>query len=192
MYDLNSEGKQVERAQAGDKEAFASLYDGLFPGVYGFARSRLATDQLAEDVTSKTFLAVLHQLDRFEWRGPGSFRAWVFRILRNQIANFYRKNGHQKELDLDELTLQEADSSSPDPERLVRREEQKETLAVALAALSPRQREIVQLRYIGGLYNKEIALMLGLQERTVSGYLSRAMESLRGKLGLVEVLNHEV
>lgn len=191
MYDIDSEARRVKRAQRGDKEAFTSLYDELFPGVYGFARSRLANDQQAEDVTSRTFLAVLKGLDSFQWRAPGSFRAWVFRILRNQIANVYRHNGHAQELEFNDRSQDKADPHSPNPESAIDIDEDKALIERALAELSPRQQEIVQLRYFGGLQNKEIALMLAIEERTVSAYLSRALKGMRQKLGLMEVLHHD-
>lgn len=183
-YKPGQEKWLLDRARDGDQAAFRNLYDGLFPGVYGYARSRLPSNQIAEDVVADTFMAVLAQFDAFEWRGEGSLRAWVFRILRNHIADHYRQNGHFKSISLSGLEGSAEVGWAVDPEQAHSNLDQKEFLLKAISRLSPRQQEIVQLRYFGGLRNIEIAGLLGISQRAVSAYLSRALAALQGELSI--------
>ena len=181
---MEAERRQIERIQAGDQAAFGRVYDQLFPGVYGYARSRLPSDQIAEDLVSTTFLAVVDRMASFEWRGAGSFRAWVFRILRNQIANYYRSKSRIEETELKELVGSPQRDIGSVPEAVVTRDERRAALLGAIDDLSPRQREVIQLRYFGGLRNRDIARLLAVDERTISAYLSRGLKALEEKLAV--------
>ena len=57
--------------------------------------------------------------------------------------------------------------------------------------LPPRRREVISLKYFGGLQNREIAAVLGLDERTVASNLSRALNDLEGKYRATDVITHE-
>lgn len=69
----------VERARH-DPAAFAELYDAYFERVYGYVAARVGSRSDAEDVVAETFVRALDALGRFEYRGPGSFGAWLFRL----------------------------------------------------------------------------------------------------------------
>lgn len=185
MYDLENEKKLVTEAKKGKHHAIAQLYDGLFPGVYAYTRMRLPTTADAEDVVSETFLAVVNRLADFQWQQAGSFRAWVFQIARHHIANFYRRNGGDTAVPLEE----HPDTLITDPAAVENRfiqSELKNYLLTEINQLSPRRQEIVLLRYFGGLRNNEIAAALELDERTVSAHLSRALAQLQEALFVTE------
>lgn len=179
MYLLENEETLIKQAKAGKQTAVARLYDELFPGVYGYTRMRLPTMADAEDIVSETFLAVVKRLPTFTWQHPGSFRAWVFQIARHQIANFYRRQDTAVALSEEpDIILAH---TAPLEDSLMQTE-LKETLLSHVKQLSPRQQEIILLRYFGGLRNNEIALTLGIQERTVSAHLSRGLAELQANL----------
>lgn len=171
----------MAQAQRGDRKAIAQLYDELFPGVYAYARMRLPTPADAEDVVSETFLAVVKRLSDFTWRHAGSFRAWVFQIARNQIADFYRRNGRASMVSLAEAPSALVSEPSSLETSLISSETRK-SLRMKIGELSPRRQEVVLMRYFGGLRNKEIAVALGLDERTVAAHLSRALAALQEEL----------
>ena len=68
------------------------------------------------------------------------------------------------------------------PELQTLQRELREDLLGLVGNLSTRKREVVLLRYFGGLQNKEIAAVLDLDERTISAYLSRALSELQKEL----------
>lgn len=175
---MDQEKELVEAAQRGSQAAMGRLYDTLFPGVYAYARSRLPSQSEAEDCVADVFLTVVRQLQRFRWRRPGSFQAWVFQITRSRIADFYRHRSPTGESgSLERLP----DGQSGPEERLLRREARIDLLA-HIQSLSPRRREVILLRYFGGLRNIEIAEVLKLDERTVASHLSRALGDLQERL----------
>jgi RNA polymerase sigma-70 factor (ECF subfamily) len=182
MSEVELERGDVIRAQKGDRAAFGRLYDALLPGIYGYARSRLPSTADAEDVVSTTFMEIFDSLTNFKWGGSGSMRAWVFRILRNHIADFYRRNGHQEHVRL-ELAELRGEGGLGDPRQSVERQG---LLQDSLSQLSRRQQEVIRLRYFGGLRNKDIARVLGVNERTVAAYLSRGLQALRQRLERLE------
>ena len=80
-----------------DPAEFDALYRRYLAQVYSYAFYELGDHHEAEDVTERTFLAALANLDRFEERarpadgeGASTFRVWLFRIARNVVANHRR------------------------------------------------------------------------------------------------------
>lgn len=179
MYDLEQEKTLIQAAQAGDRRAFESLYDAFFPGLYGYVRVRMSTTVAAEDLVSDVILRVVQKLNDFHWRYPGSFRAWIFQIARHKLADYHRRN-HITNEPLDEN--ENLSDASLTPELQALQWEKREGLLGLVGNLSPRKREIVLLRYFGGLQNKEIAAVLALDERTISAYLSRALSELQKEI----------
>jgi RNA polymerase sigma-70 factor (ECF subfamily) len=178
MYELDREEFLTVEAKEGDRGALALLYDGLFPGIYAYTRMRMPTTADAEDIVSETFLAVVNGLAKFQWSWPGSFRAWAFQIARNHIADFYRRDGRRQEdpaMDRPGSVFTEASAL----EDVAIQNESLQLLLTKIEAMSPRRREVLLLRYFGGLRNREIASTLSLDERTVSAYLSRALAELQ-------------
>jgi RNA polymerase sigma-70 factor (ECF subfamily) len=177
------ERKLVEQART-NPDAFRELYRLYFPRVYAYIAYRVGRVWDAEDLTANIFVKVLEGLERFEWRGEGSFAAWLFRIAHSQVSQFYRDQ--REHLSLDDLP--DIQSSSLAPDQAIARKEQFARLRARIATLSPRRQEIVTLRFFGELRNQEIAAVLGLDERTVASHLSRALEDLQRKYNDEEIL----
>jgi RNA polymerase sigma-70 factor (ECF subfamily) len=179
---LNHERKLVEQARD-NPDAFRELYRHYFPRVYAYVAYRVGRVWDAEDLTANIFVKVVESLERFEWRGEGSFAAWIFRIAYSEVSQFYRQR--REHLSLDELP--DIQSSALSPDQMVLRKEQFARLRARIGTLSPRRQEIITLRFFGGLRNQEIAAVLGLDERTVASHLSRALEDLQRKVNDEEV-----
>ena len=170
-------------------DAFRELYRHYFPRIYAYVTYRVGREQDAEDVTAGIFLKAVESLDRFEYRGQGSFAGWLFRIASNEVAQFYRDQGRAK----DAVSLEDVPdirSASPSPVDVIAQKEQFAHLHRLISELAPRQREVVTLRFFGHLRNHEIAAALQLKERTVAAYLCRALEELERKYQ--SELNEEV
>jgi RNA polymerase sigma-70 factor (ECF subfamily) len=154
----------VERAQAGDEAAFAALYDIYFPRVYRYILARLGNAADAEDIAAEVFEKMLGAIDRFHWREEATFGAWVLRIAYNQIVTHYRRNGSRpKTTPLSEhLPLR-----TPEPEEIVQRKLALEEVRAAMDQLPGAQRQVLMLRFAGGLSISETAKVLGKQENNV-------------------------
>ncbi|MBZ0280726.1 MAG: sigma-70 family RNA polymerase sigma factor [Anaerolineae bacterium] len=158
-----------------DAEAFRALYRHYFPRIYGYVAYRVGRAADAEDVVAEVFIKVLENLAQFEYRGEGSFAAWIFRIAHNAIGQFYRRENPTDSLD----DLPDLQSDDPLPDQTVQRTEQFRHLREQVMQLSPRRQEIITLKFFGGLRNTEIAAVLGLDEHTVAAHLSRALADLQ-------------
>ncbi len=133
--------------------------------------------QEAEDITSDVFLKVIEKLSEFEWRGEGSFAAWIFRLAHDRVADFYRQDRRVgPNLSLDELPDLRANDLLP--AEIILQKEKFAYLQDLITTLSPRRQEIITLKFFGGLRNNQIAEVLGLDERTVAAHLCRGLEDL--------------
>ncbi len=174
-----SEKELLENALS-NLSAFNELYALYFPRIYAYINYRVGGVQDAEDIVASTFLKATERLGQFEWRGDGSFAAWLFRIAHDLVVDSYRRDGKVPDsVSIDELPDIRSDSVLPDDAAL--RNEEFEYLRQLIGTLSPRRQEIITLRFFGGLRNKEIAGILGLDERTVASHLCRGLEDLHRK-----------
>ena len=85
-----SDGDLVAAAAAGDRDAFAALYQRHHLGVYRFARTMTGSTAAAEDVTQEVFLAFMQGLDKFD-EGRGALSTYLFGVARNVSRHRLRK-----------------------------------------------------------------------------------------------------
>jgi RNA polymerase sigma-70 factor (ECF subfamily) len=178
----------VQRAQAGDLNAFEALTNRYEQRVYSLALRMLRQEQDAEDVTQQTFLSALESLSGF--RGEASFSTWLLRIAAHAALKVIRKRKGLPTVSLEETT-EEADGFSKvphpeyiadwrqSPEELAHRNEVRRLLDEALALLDEKHRLVFLLRDVEGLSVKETADALGLSEANTKVRLLRARLQLR-------------
>lgn len=171
----------VRDAQAGDTAAFGAIYDALYDRLYGYALKRTYDASASQDIVANSFYRILTHLPSFTWRDTARFYAWVFRIVMNEIATYYRKDGKYV---LCEDWLEIADAPGDDESQLetMVRTERYEALYAAMATLPEKQQRIVELYYFGNLSHGEIAATLGIREGAARVRLHRAVSMLQTKL----------
>jgi RNA polymerase sigma-70 factor (ECF subfamily) len=174
----------IEAARA-DRRAFAPLYQHFAPAILGYTQRRLGSADLADDATAQTFTRAIAAVDRFD-PGKGSFRAWLFTIARNIVIDTRRRDRKHLSLDHEPTThwLNARDAlhtAERSPEAHAELRDDARRLAVALATLPERQREIVELR-AAGLTGAEIARVLGISHGAVKSAQHRAYAALRDRL----------
>jgi len=179
---MDTEQKRLLIKQAHRQpHAFRELYQIFFPRVYAYVAYRVGRKQDAEDLVSETFLKVVKHIDDFEYQGEGSFSAWLFRIARNEVNSFFRRNHRNPDfVPVDELP--DLTSSNILPNDVVLRKEQFAKLRRLIGTLPPRRQEMILFKFFGGMRNQEIAKILSLDERTVASHLSRALDDLQQKI----------
>lgn len=176
---LHDEQRLVAAAQQ-DPQAFRLVFQRFHPRVFAYVASRTGNTDDAEDITAEVFLRVVEGLAKFQDRGAGSFAGWVFRIAYHEVIRHAERRGRSEVVPLD--ALPDLPSDDLTPEDTAQQSDRARVVRAALASLTPRQQEMVTLRYYGGLRNKEIADVLHLDERTIAATLSRALEQLRAQL----------
>ena len=160
-------------AEAPAAEAFEDLYARTFPKVYAYVASLLRDRSAAEEVTAQAFERAYRK--RRSYRpARGSADAWVFGIARNAALDELRRLKRRATLEADP---HDAGSASPDDdaERLIRRA----TVRAAMDTLDGAERDLVALKFSGGLTNAEIAHVLGTSESNAGTRLHRTIEKLR-------------
>jgi RNA polymerase sigma-70 factor (ECF subfamily) len=162
------------RAAQGDRREFGALYRRYLDRVYGYCFYLLGDHHDAEDVTERTFLAALGAIDRFRDEGA-TFRAWLFRIAHNELANALRARSRQRTTSLEAVIEPAVDD---DPAGILGLAEESRRLRRALASLSGDRRHVVVLRFVDGLSAREIGAVLGRSEGAVRVLQHRALRDL--------------
>jgi RNA polymerase sigma factor (sigma-70 family) len=150
-----------------------ALYRGARDDVYAYVATLLHDRAAAEDVTAQAFERAFRRRRSFDAR-KGSPRAWLFGIARNAALDELRHRKRRASLAADPPDLC---AGAPDEEadRALRRA----AVRTALASLPAREREIVALKFHGGLDNAELARVLGVSVSNAGTQLHRAMTKLR-------------
>ena len=165
--------QSVPLASTGKSEGFAELYERTFPRVYAYVASLLRDRSAAEDVTAQAFERAYRK--RRSYRpARGSMDAWLFGIARNAALDELRKRKRRAVLEVDP-----EDDSSPSPEDQADLALRRETVRAALRSLDGQERDLIALKFAGGLSNGEIAGVLGLSESNVGTRLHRTITKLR-------------
>lgn len=169
----------VLAAQA-DRAAFAVLYRRYVDRVYGYAFYQLGDHHDAEDATERTFMAALRALPGFEDRGS-TFRAWLFRIAHNTVANAHRSRSRRRTDPIPDSFEHAAPNA--DPARLVALADELHEVRRAIAGMSEDRRQVILLRFVDGLSTAEVAEVLDRSPGAVRVLLHRALRDLAERMG---------
>jgi RNA polymerase sigma-70 factor, ECF subfamily len=150
--------------------SFADLYRDTVADIFAYVATLLGDRAAAEDVVAQAYERAYRRRARFDPR-RGSPRAWVFGIARNAALDELRRRKRSVA-----LVAEPADvAAEDDPDVAARRA----TVRAALDSLSPRDRELIALRFQAGLSVAEVATLLGVTESNAGTRLHRAMTRLR-------------
>ncbi|MCW2499335.1 MAG: adsA, partial [Frankiales bacterium] len=138
---------------------------------------RVATSQLAEDLTSETFLRALRRIGSFTWQGR-DVGAWFVTIARNLIADHYKSGRYRLELTTDDVTESGAAPVMDGPERAVLEAMQNKVLLEAVKQLNAEQQECIVLRFLQGLSVSETAQVMGKNDGAIKALQYRAIRTL--------------
>ncbi|MFG3025854.1 ECF subfamily RNA polymerase sigma factor, BldN family [Streptomyces sp. NPDC048254] len=165
----------VERAQAGESDAFGRLYDQYSDTVYRYIYYRVGGKATAEDLTSETFLRALRRIGTFTWQGR-DFGAWLVTIARNLVADHFKSSRFRLEITTGEML--DANEVERSPEDSVLESLSNAALLDAVRRLNPQQQECVTLRFLQGLSVAETARVMGKNEGAIKTLQYRAVRTL--------------
>lgn len=151
-------------------------YEAHGKAVYNYFRFHVPYPDTAEDLTAETFLKVVAAVGRFD-PDKGSPKTWIMTVARNVLADWRRRARLRQYVPVGGMYDLVYDAPSPE-ERLLR-EEEVARLLDAVATLGTTDREIIGLRYGGGLSTAELAETLGMSEGSVRTRLWRILGRLR-------------
>jgi RNA polymerase sigma-70 factor, ECF subfamily len=163
----------VPLAGTAEAEGFAELYERTLPRVYGYVASLLRDRSAAEDVTAQAFERAYRKRKSYR-PARGSIDAWLFGIARNAALDELRKRKRRAVLEVDP-----EDTASPAPEDQAELALRRGAVRAALASLDGQERDLIALKFAGGLSNGEIARVLRMSESNVGTRLHRTITKLR-------------
>jgi RNA polymerase sigma factor (sigma-70 family) len=173
-----SDVELVQRAAAGDRAAFAAIYERHRTVVYRFARLMSGSDATAEDVTQEVFVTLIHTMVTYEPQRAGLL-TYLYGIARNVTRNRLRRDRRFVALD----TAAAVPSPAPDdPHDAASRTEERTLLRRAVLSLPSRYREVIILSDVHGLAYAESARILHVPVGTVRSRLSRGRQMLAARL----------
>ena len=168
-------------ARAGaSSEQFEELYRSCASDLYGYVASIVRDRASAEDITALAFERAYRRRALFDIR-RGSPRSWLFAIARNAALDELRRRRRSGALLYDVADEQAADELEDIDGDLA---ERRLLVRDGLAALDPRDREVILLKFVGRLSNAELARVLRCSESNAGTRLHRAIERLREVCGV--------
>ena len=194
--DGEDDGQLVRRLRDGDMAAGDALVDRHTALLLGYLRKLCRNVAIAEELHQATWVSALEHLDRFDPATvvgeSNGFKAWLFRIATNKANDHFRRTGRERvrhERMANDPTVGRIGPTGPEADGRsdgLELDEEADQLRAAIEELPEPQREVVLLRYFGGLKFTEIADAVGCPLNTALGRMHKAMAKLRAALGVAE------
>lgn len=176
----------VARVAQGDEGALGQLYDRFGGVLYAVAFRVMGQQADAEEVVMEAFAQAWREARRFD-TGRGSVAAWLTVMTRSRALDRVRSQSRRERI-TDTAAREEPASAPamsagfPPPGASLLDEERGRAVGAALAALSPPQRQAIELAYYEGLSQSEIAARLGEPLGTIKTRVRLGMQKLREAL----------
>lgn len=180
-WNVAGDADLVGAAAAGDRAAFAGIYDRYVDRLYDFCLG-IVGDRDAADCVQEAFCSAAVELPTL--RDPAKLRPWLYSIARHQALRALR--ARKREATSDELP--EEPSADPGPDVLAARNELAALVAQAEGGLSDRDREVLNLAYRHGLTGSELAQALGVSNDSAKKMVQRLRDTVEKSLGALLVV----
>ena len=171
----------IDRALAGEQQAYAQILAKYQDMVFSVARQLMGTEEDAEDLAQESFVKAFRSLSKFEQRSK--FSTWLYTIVYNTGLSKLRKKKLQLDpIDNDEQGVQVQDDNFLDGFGTIRSEQRTHYINLCLEELQEIDRTIITLFYFEDQSLQEIAEIVEMTENTVKVKLHRARKRLEKKL----------
>lgn len=168
----------MHRSAAGDREAFARLYDRTSAKLYGICLRLMGNEAEAQDVLQETYIRVWQKADRFD-SSKASPITWLAVLARNKAIDRLR----QRKLPSQDLeAAYDIEDDAPSPFDIAEREDDRSRLAHCLEELEARSRSAIRSAFLDGASYRDLALSEGVPLGTLKSWVRRGLQRLRGCL----------
>lgn len=138
---------------------------------------RVTSKEVAEDLTSEIFEKVYKTINDFQWQGV-TLSAWLFRIARNHLIDYYRKNNKFKnDTSLDEIIDIVVSNSTP-IEKQIEESETEVNLFKSISELEQEDQYLIYYKFYEEMSNKQISELTGISETNIGTKLHRIRKKL--------------
>jgi|HubBroStandDraft_3_1064219.scaffolds.fasta_scaffold03241_4 RNA polymerase sigma factor (sigma-70 family) len=172
------DGELLERARAGDHDAFGLLYERRHELVLAFLLKRTRNPEVAMDLMAETFAAALLALSERPPAIVGSAAPWLLTIARNALVDSYRR-GTVESAARERLALEPVQITDSDVERVLHVAAETDLLLRLVEELPPEQFDALRARVLDERGYREIAQQLQCSQAVVRKRVSRAIATLR-------------
>lgn len=172
MEESVGRGDGVPLLRALDGAAWEELYRRMYPTMLSFAERRLGSRDAARDAVSEAMARAVGSIERFSDRGSGP-EGWIFGILRHVVLDANRRSYRRPR-----SMAADVDVSGEHADGLMAADE-RAALRLALSRLAPRERDLLELKVVGGLSSADVAAALGMRPGAVRMAQTRALGRLR-------------
>ena len=155
------------------------MYEEYYDKVARYVYVHIGNKEEAEDIAGEVFLKALKSLESYRERGV-PMQGWLFRIAHNLTVDYVRKMDKRRTMPADSVELVGNDN----PVDTAQKNIEFEQVTEAMKQLTTEQREVINLRFLGGLTSKEAADILGKSDGAVREMQRAAIEKLRGIMGV--------
>ena len=173
----HEEADLVRRAKHKDTAAVRAIYDSYAQYLFAVCRRYTGDSESAADVLQDSFVKIFTSLDSFEWRGEGSLKSWMRRIVVNEALMFLRSRRRDGEFLSSDGLPETAEEDEPDVDDIPMQELQR-----MICELPEGYRTVFNLYVFEKMSHREIAAALGISENTSYSQFSRARSLLARKI----------
>jgi len=172
---MNLNNRNSKSAIKEYENRLAGLYEEYYDRIAHYVYVRIGDRMEAEDITSEVFLKALKSLKSYREQGI-PMQGWLFRIAHNMTIDHFRKTDKRRTVPISSELL----PGNDDPADTVAMNIELERVTQAMKQLTADQREVINLRFFGGLKSREVGEILGKSDGAVREMQRAAMEKLRG------------
>ena len=160
-----------------DKNALKLIYERYAPWMMGIAMRYTANEEHSKDILHDSFVKIFESMDRFEYQGVGSLKAWISRIVINTALTLLRKESNWSLMDKHDMEVNSTNATDEETIELYS-QVSNEVIIEFIGKLPARLRAIFNLYYFDDMPHSDIAQQLGISESASRVRLHRAKSIL--------------
>ena len=172
-----SESELLDLAARRDHAAMKAIYDRYVEYLAAACARYVGDENDRKDVLQEAFIKVFTSLDKFEFRGEGSFKAWMVRITVNEALRFLKRSMSNSFIEYDDKLPDVADEPEPEVDGIPDK-----VINDLILSLPPGYRMVFNLYVFERKSHKEIAKLLGIGESSSASQFSRAKALLSKRI----------
>jgi RNA polymerase sigma-70 factor (ECF subfamily) len=155
------------------------LYEEYYDKLAHYVYVHIGNKEEAEDIAGEVFLKALKSLKSYREQGV-PMQGWLFRIAHNLTVDYIRKADKRRTVPMDSVILTGDDNPVDTADKNI----EFERITEAMKQLTIEQREVINLRFFGGLTSKEVGDILSKSDGAVREMQRAAIEKIRGIMGV--------